>query len=33
MMASLGQRLIGEATEKTVAGIFECLKKQLESTH
>ncbi len=30
MMVGLGQRLIGDATEKTVAGVFECIKKQLE---
>ena len=32
MMAGLGQRLIGDATEKTVASVFECIKKQLEQT-
>jgi carbon monoxide dehydrogenase subunit G len=30
MMASLGQRLISDTAEKIVAGIFECIKKQME---
>jgi carbon monoxide dehydrogenase subunit G len=30
MVVSLGQRVIKDAAEKTVAGIFECIKQQLE---
>jgi carbon monoxide dehydrogenase subunit G len=30
MIASLGQRLISDTADKIVAGIFECIKKQME---
>lgn len=30
IMASLGQRVIKDTVEKTVAGIFECIKNQVE---
>ena len=30
-LASVGQRVIGGATEKSVAGVFSCVKKQLET--
>lgn len=30
MMASLGQRVIKDTAEKTVAGIFDCVRKQVE---
>lgn len=30
MIASLGQRVIKDAAERTVAGIFECIKQQVE---
>jgi carbon monoxide dehydrogenase subunit G len=30
MMASLGQRVIKDTAERTVAGIFDCVRKQLE---
>ncbi len=31
LMAGLGQRMMGSATEKTVSDMFECVKKQLEA--
>jgi carbon monoxide dehydrogenase subunit G len=30
MMASLGQRVMNETAEKVVAGVFECIKNQVE---
>jgi carbon monoxide dehydrogenase subunit G len=30
-LASVGQRVIGTTTEKTIADVFACVKKQLES--
>ena len=30
MIASLGQRVIKDAAEKTVAGVFECIRQQVE---
>lgn len=30
-LASVGQRVIGGTTEKTIADVFSCVKKQLES--
>jgi len=30
-LASVGQRVIGSTTEKTIADVFACVKKQLES--
>ena len=30
MMVGLGQRVFKDAAEKTVAGIFECIKQQVE---